>query len=207
MRPWVVGLTGCVGSGKSIAGRFLAELGVGVIDADQVAREVVAPGEPALGEIARQFGSRFIQPDGTLDRAALRREVFDDAGQRRRLEALLHPLIEQRLAGRLATMATPYAVLESPLLLETRQHELVDRILVIDTGPEQQIERTAARDGTSADAVRKIIAAQLPRQERLERADDVIVNDGSIDQLHNSLLALHERYLELASARAHGARS
>ena len=197
-----VGLTGGIGSGKSTVGRMFSELGVPRLDADSVARAVVAAGEPGLARIAAVFGSQLLLADGSLDRAALRQLIFAQPASRARLEAITHPLIARRTLDWLAQQQGPYLILESPLLLETRQHEWVDRILVVEVPESQQIARTVARDHTTAEQTRAIIAAQMPADERRQRADDVLCNDGDLEALKHSVLSLHQRYLALSGAAA-----
>lgn len=199
--PVVVGLTGGIGSGKSTVARLFGELGVHWVDADVVAREVVEPGSPALREIAAHFGDDILQADGNLDRAALRTIVFEDAAQREWLEGLLHPMIRDELERQLvpANYHLPYVLLVSPLLLETDQHTLARRAIVVDVPEETQIERTMARDDNPRDQVERIIAAQMPRQHRLARADDVIDNDRPLDEVREQVRALHDRLLQLES--------
>lgn len=197
---YIVGLTGGIGSGKSaVAARFRA-LGIRVVDADQAARAVVEPGTPALAAIAEHFGAGVIQADGTLDRAALRRLVFDDAAERRWLEQLLHPRIGEWLQARLAEAPGPYAILESPLLFEGTQHRMVQRTLLVDVPEEIQVARAAARDGNSPEQIRAIMAAQLSREARRARADDCIDNSGPPEALDAQVAALHRRYVALAEA-------
>ena len=200
----VIGLTGGIGSGKSAAARLFAERGVPVVDADVVARDLVAPGEPALEEIHRAFGATVLTDDGELDRQRLRELVFASEARRRELEAILHPRVYTEMARRLAALDGPYAVAVVPLLLETGGREMVDRVLVVDAPEEVQIERTAARDGSSREAVARILAAQMSREARLAAADDVLENDGDLDALAARVDALHRRYLALAASVASG---
>lgn len=199
-RPYIVGLTGGIGSGKSAASRCFVRLGVPVIDADRVAREVVEPGQPALAEIAAAFGADLVRPDGTLDRARLREQVFADPDARRRLEAILHPRIRARTRERLAGLPadTPYAVCVIPLLFETGQQDTVDRVLVVEAGEAVRIARVTGRDGVTEAQVRRILAAQCPAEVRAAGADDLIVNEGSESELAAKVSALHEKYLALA---------
>ena len=189
-----VGLTGGIGSGKSAAAECFAALGVGIVDADIVAREVVAPGQPALQQIAAHFGNQVIAADGSLQRRVLREIVFADPEQRRWLEQLTHPLIAQSIQRQLAASTGPYALLVSPLLLETTQRELVQRVLVIDAPETLQVARTVARDQAQPEQVRQIMAAQMPREQRLAHADDVIVNQGDLEQLRQQVVQLHQQY-------------
>ena len=198
----VVGITGGIGSGKSAVSDRFAERGIDVVDADLASRAVVEPGRPALEAIRAHFGDAVISEDGTLDRAALRHKVFADPDERRWLEALLHPLIAEEIRSGIGAARSPYAILVSPLLFESGQVNMVSRVLVVDVPESLQISRTAVRDGNSEEQVRAIMAAQTDRQTRLARADDVIVNDGSLDDLDRQVDALHQRYLDLAAAAA-----
>lgn len=203
MKPvLVIGLTGGIGSGKSVAAESFAAHGVPVIDADVLARELVAPGCPALEEIHRAFGPSVLTASGELDRRRLRELVFADEQRRHELEAILHPRVYAEIAHRLAALDAPYAVTVVPLLLETAGWELVDRILVVDAPEELQLSRATARDGTSREAVARILAAQIPREQRLALADDVLTNDGDLASLAHQVDALHRRYSSLAASIA-----
>ncbi|OZG70510.1 dephospho-CoA kinase [Hahella sp. CCB-MM4] len=194
----VIGLTGGIGSGKSAAMAAFQSLGVPCIDADQVAREVVEPGSAALTSIAEHFGADAILPDGGLHRAYLRQRVFADPIEKVWLEALLHPLINRRIRDWLTQCNAPYCILSSPLLLETRQHELVNRILLIDVPEHLQISRTMGRDSNSEDQVRAIMAAQSPRTFKRSKADDIILNDQDLTHLSDEVSKLHRQYKQLA---------
>lgn len=196
----VIGLTGGIGSGKSVASRCFERLGVPIIDADRVAREVVEPGQPALAEITATFGADILRNDGTLDRARLRERVFVDPAARRRLEAILHPRIRARMRERLAALPadTPYAVFVIPLLFETGQQDAVDRVLVVEAAEAARFARVAGRDGVTQDHVRRIIATQYPAEGRAAGADDLIMNEGSESDLAAKVAALHDKYLALA---------
>lgn len=198
--PFIIGLTGGIGSGKSAAAeRFARAHGIHVVDADDKSRVVVAPGKPALGQIVDRFGEAVLQADGTLDRAALRRRVFADPAERQWLEALLHPLIGLEIVTDLHRAQSPYALLVSPLLVESaRQRELSKRILVIDVPEAIQIARTVQRDQVPEAQVKAIMQAQAQREERLRHAHDVICNDRDLATLHAEVDALHTRYLALA---------
>lgn len=196
---YIIGLTGGIGSGKSAVADRFRQLGIKVVDADIAARKVVEKGTPALAEIADHFGKQVLLADGTLDRAALRRVVFGNDSERVWLEKLLHPRIGEWIAAELAAATSPYAILESPLLLESTQHRMVRRTLVVDVPEEVQVERAAARDSNTAEQIRAIIARQMPRQQRIERADDVIDNAGGLADLDQPVAELHRRYLELAA--------
>jgi dephospho-CoA kinase len=197
MKPWILGLTGGIGSGKSAVAEQFVELGVHLIDADHAARWVVEPGRPALARIAEHFGDAVLRPDGQLDRGALRARIFQDAEQRRWLEALLHPLIGEEIAHHLALAKSPYAILVSPLLVESGQHSLTQRILVVDAPEHLQLQRTMKRDQASEEQVRAILDAQANREERLRHADDVLINDRDMSWLRSEVERLHHFYLTL----------
>lgn len=196
-KPWILGLTGGIGSGKSAAAQCFVDLGVHLVDADHAARWVVEPGRPALAQIAEHFGPSVLQADGTLNRSAMRELIFKDPQQRVWLESLLHPLIREEIRQYLARAESAYAILVSPLLLETSQHQMVQRVLVIDVPESVQIERTVLRDKTNEEQVRAILKAQASREERLSRADDVIVNDRDPAWLKSEVERLHHYYLTL----------
>ena len=198
---FVVGLTGGIGSGKTAVSDRFAALGIEIVDADVAARIVVEPGRPALAEIAEHFGAEVIDPSGALDRAALRTRVFSDPDARRWLEQLLHPRIADEIRSGIEGATSPYTMLVSPLLLEAGQAAYAHRILVVDVPVEVQVARTMARDDNDEAQVRRIIAAQSPREDRLKRADDVIENDKGLDALDRAVAELHARYLALAVAR------
>lgn len=194
---FVIGVTGGIGSGKTAATDRFQTHGITVVDADLASRVIVEPGRPALEAIAEHFGDRVIAADGSLDRRALREIVFADPEQRQWLERLTHPLIGQEILSQIKASVSPYTILASPLLLEGNQHEMTQRVLVVDVPESLQIERTINRDNTDEAGVKAIIAAQMPRQKRLDRADDVIVNDQDLDHLHQQVDRLHQHYLEL----------
>lgn len=195
----VIGLTGGIGSGKSTVAELFQQQGIEIIDADQIAREVVEVGEPALDQIVDHFGKDIVDQQGRLKRSELRELVFSDARERHWLEQLLHPLIEQRMQQRIQKSPSPYCVLVSPLLLETAQKKLVDRILVIDVSKEEQIERTMKRDNSSRETIEAIIASQIDRDTRLESADDIVNNDEDLDHLTEEVKTLHQLYLGIAT--------
>lgn len=192
----IIGLTGGIGSGKSAVSDCFEKLGVTVVDADVVAREVVEPGTVALKSIADHFGDDILTAEGALDRAALRTLIFSDENQRKWLEALLHPLIRKEIIAQLNQSDSPYSILSSPLLLETDQQTLVDRVLVVDVSVELQLERTVQRDNNSVDQVKSIISAQSTRTYKQQKADDIILNIGTIEELQKDVFALHQRYLQ-----------
>lgn len=196
--PLIIGLTGGIGSGKSAAAeRFASQHGIHVVDADIKSRVVVEPGRPALGQIVDRFGQAVLQADGQLDRAALRQRVFAEPAERQWLEQLLHPLIRDEIVTDLHSAQSPYALLVSPLLVESGQHRLTRRVLVIDVPQALQISRTLARDGVPEAQVRAILQAQASREERLRHAHDVIVNDRDLAALHAGVDHLHQYYLSL----------
>ena len=201
MAGYCVGLTGGIASGKSAVAERFAARGVEVADADVVARAIVEPGQPALAEVVAAFGAGVLQPDGRLDRAALRQRVFDDAAARHQLEGILHPPI--RIALREACAAAPgsYAVVAIPLLAESGGRDAypwLDRILVVDVPREVQVERLLRRDRIDAGLAGRMLDAQATRRERLAIADDVIVNDGTLEELDAHVAALDRRYRALA---------
>ncbi|WP_442112215.1 dephospho-CoA kinase [Pseudomonas sp. NUPR-001] len=200
--PWILGLTGGIGSGKSAAAQRFVELGVHLVDADQAARWVVEPGRPALARIVEHFGPGVLQEDGQLDRAALRQLIFSNPEQRRWLEALLHPLIGQEIFSYLAKAESPYAVFVSPLMVESGQYQRTQRLLVIDAPQELQVQRTLLRDQTSPEQVEAILKAQASREERLRHAHDVLVNDRDLNWLHSEVDRLHHFYLTLRGGQA-----
>jgi len=195
---FVVGITGGIGSGKSAVTAKLEQLGIDIIDADIVAREVVEPGTKALKDIQSYFGDRVLSSDGALDRAALREIVFSEPEKRKWLEALLHPIIRNETIKQLNNASSPYAVLASPLLLETDQHELTQHIVLIDVSVETQIERTIARDNNNRKQVEAIIAAQMSRTEKQRKSDIIITNDEDLSALYNKVSVLHETLKRLA---------
>ena len=200
--PLKVGLTGGVASGKSTVARHFAELGVPVIDADEIARELVEPGRPALSRIARELGRQYLTPDGRLDRRRLREAVFTDPGLRRRLEAILHPAIREAMLTRANQSSAPYVLLVVPLLVESDFKDLVDRILVVDLPEAAQIQRLCRRDEITPELARRMIGAQADRDTRLAVADDVIDNSGDPRALAAEVARLHRHYLRLVSENA-----
>jgi len=194
-----IGLTGGIGSGKSTVARLFAAHGVPILDADQLAREMVAPGTPALGELLAAFGDGILDADSALDRRRLRERVFSDSAARKRLEAIIHPRVRQAMVEGLEGLEADYAILVIPLLLEAAQQQLVDRVLVVDLPESRQIERAAARDGLDAAAIRHILDVQCRREDRLRAADDVIDNSLDPDRLAIQVDRLDRRYRALAS--------
>lgn len=200
MKPHlVIGLTGGIGSGKTAVANLFAARGIPVVDADEIARQVVMPGEPAYDEIVRVFGADMLTTSGELDRRRMRERIFSDPAGRERLEAIIHPRVYAAIDRRLNALDGDYAIVVVPLLLETGGADRVDRVLVVDAPRELQIARVSRRDGTCAVAVEKILAAQIDRRARLEAADDVIENDASETALADKVAALHEKYLARAA--------
>lgn len=197
MKPWILGLTGGIGSGKSAVVEQFGRLGLHWVDADHAARWVVEPGKPALARIAEHFGDGVLTPAGELDRAVLRARVFENAGERRWLEQLLHPLIRQEIAEHLSRAQSPYAILVSPLLIEAGQYRQADRVLVVDVPESLQLQRAMRRDQASEAQIRAILKAQASREERLRHADDVLVNDRDRAWLEAEVERLHDFYLTL----------
>ena len=202
MSPFVVVLTGGIGSGKTAVSDMLQQLGAGIVDTDVIARELTAASGGAMPEIAARFGREVLAPDGSLDRAKMRDRAFADPQIKRDLEAILHPIIRLRAAELVASMTTPYVVLVVPLLVESGAYrDISDRVLVVDCPESTQIERTMARSRLARTDAERIVAAQATRAARLAIADDVISNDGELDALAAATKQLHQRYLALAQAK------
>ena len=200
---YVVAITGGIGSGKTTIANQFAALGIEVVDADLIAREVVAPGTPALAAIVNHFGAEMLTEQGLLDRRALRERIFSDPAAKSWLNALLHPIIRSEMLRQCAAVSSPYCLLVVPLLVENRLTELADRVLVIDVDEATQIERTCHRDGVSREQAQAILASQANRSERLAMADDVLDNQsGTTETIRARILALHETYLAFASQQA-----
>ncbi|MBS4701480.1 dephospho-CoA kinase [Aeromonas media] len=200
---YVVAITGGIGSGKTTVANQFAALGIEVVDADLIAREVVEPGTPALTAIASHFGPSILDEQGRLDRRALRERIFSDPAAKSWLNALLHPIIRSEMLRQCAATNSPYCLLVVPLLVENRLTELADRVLVIDVDEATQVERTCRRDGVSREQAQAILASQASRSERLAMADDVLDNQsGTTETIRERILALHETYLAFASQQA-----
>jgi len=196
-----IGLTGGIGSGKTTVAKLFASRGVPVVDTDAIARELVRPGQPALREVVAHFGQDVLNDSGHLDRARLRRRVFANATERKALESILHPRIRATVTARVAALDSPYCIIVVPLLVESGYEEkMVDRVLVVDCPEDQQISRVAARSQLSERQIRDIMEAQATRAERLQHADDVVVNDRDVASLEAEVANLHARYLELAAS-------
>lgn len=203
MSGYVIGLTGGVASGKSALERAFAARGIGIADADRVARDIVEPGEPALAEVVARFGAGVLQADGRLDRAALRARVFGNDGERRALEAILHPRIRLRMQAICEEATSPYAIATIPLLTEgggRQAYPWLARILVVDVPRELQKQRLMQRDSIDAALAERMLDAQASRSERLALADDVVINDGDIAHLDAAVAELDARYRRLAAA-------
>jgi dephospho-CoA kinase len=197
-RVFRVGLTGGIASGKSTAAKFFGAFGVPILDSDQIARDVVEPGQPPLERLVERFGTSILTPDGHLNRPALRDIVFSDPKARADLEALTHPAIGAALEARSATAGGPYQILVIPLLVEKHLGSQVDRVLVVDCDEALQIRRLRARDGSTPAQAQAILDAQVSRSTRLKAADDVITNDADMSAVNQQVAVLHARYLELA---------
>ena len=193
-----VGLTGGVGCGKSTVADHFRDLGVPIIDSDEIARQVVAPGRRALQEIVGEFGREMLRDDGTLDRARLREIIFHDEKARRRLNAIVHPRVRESIERQAAALDTDYCIIVIPLLFEAGMTDLVDRILVVDCTPEHQLERLLSRDGMNRNLAEAMIGSQISRDQRLQRADEVVDNCSTLDSLPPQVAILHEKYRRLA---------
>jgi dephospho-CoA kinase len=196
--PLLIALTGGIASGKSAVAEEFARLGVPVLDTDQIARDVVAPGMPALGQLVAEFGPEILDADGRLNRAHMRERVFSNPEQRRKLEAITHPAIRAELAQRSAAAGGDYQIHVIPLLVETGRGDAYDRVLVVDCPEEAQIERLLARDRATREQAAEILAAQASREERLNVAHDVIENTGTLADLQRFVQTLHRNYALLA---------
>ena len=195
---FTVGLTGGIGSGKTTVARFFLDQNIEVINADLIAKEVVEPGTAALSRIKKRFGSEILINEETLNRSLLREKIFKDNDQRVWLESLLHPLIEEKIAQLIKSALSQYVILESPLLLETSQHKLVNRILVVDVPPKIQLERAISRDGGPKATIKAIMQSQISRNDRISLADDIINNEQNFQSVQTQLMIFHQNYLNLA---------
>jgi dephospho-CoA kinase len=193
----IVGLTGGIGSGKTAVSDLFQDLGITIVDADLASRVVVEKGREELNKIAEHFGEDILTSDGELDRAKLREVIFNSEEEKLWLESLLHPAIASQIQKELDSSRSPYTILVSPLLLETNQKNYCSTVLVVDVPVETQIERTSKRDNVSEEQIKSIIASQIDRDSRLEQADEVILNDGSIESLESKVQELHKKFLSL----------
>lgn len=196
----VIGITGGIGSGKTTVTNMFEPLGIEVVDTDLIAREVVQPQQPCLEAITQRYGSQILLADGNLNRKKLRDIVFADNSERLWLESVTHPAIRQLTVQRLGTANPPYVILSSPLLLETDQHTLTDKIVAVDVEEAQQIERASARDGQSVEQIQAIMQKQITRQARLAKADYVIDNSQTLEHTHSQVQALHQTFTMWATA-------
>ncbi|MFZ9642493.1 MAG: dephospho-CoA kinase [Candidatus Methylopumilus sp.] len=194
---YIVGMTGGIGSGKSEAAKCFAELGVPVVDVDIISHELTRAGQPVLQEIVQVFGQEILNSDGSLNRATLRQKIFEDTGARKSLENILHPAIyNQAIAALQKNASAPYQILAIPLLFENQRYlNIINRSLVIDSTPEMQISRASQRDGLSNAAIQQIIDVQMPRAQRNAMADDIILNQGSVQALKEKIKQLHQQYM------------
>ena len=200
-QPYIVGLTGGIGSGKSTVSQGFQTLGITAVDADYASRAVVEPGMPALSEIAQHFGDNFLLTNGELDRAALRAVIFANAEEKSWLERLLHPLIRDWIVGQLQSAKGPYVILESPLLFETNQFQLVNTVLLIDLPVELQLERASIRDSSEIEQIQYIIDSQMSREEKLSKADWIFDNALNQDTMEKRIETLHAKFLALANSK------
>lgn len=200
-RPYRIGLTGGIASGKSVVAGMFADLGIPIIDTDLIAREIVEPGQPALEEIRERFGEHMIDAAGNLDRVAMRKEIFANESARSDLEAILHPRIGAETRRRADAADGDYQLIVVPLLTESALLEFVDRVLVVDCNEDLQIQRLRARDIETIEQARRILKAQASREERLAIADDVILNEGSLRDTREAVTRLDREYRHLAQQR------
>ena len=196
----VIGLTGGIGSGKTTVANVFAEYGIDLIDADIIARDVVAIGSRGLSRIIEKFGNSILLADGNLDRSQLRTVIFSDPQHKDWLNQLLHPLIREQMLADIDRATSPYCLLIIPLMVENNLQTLTDRLLVVDVDQQTQIMRTQQRDNVSLEQIKSILAAQASRQQRLDAADDIICNNGDNQALLTQVAQLHQHYLALAQA-------
>lgn len=201
-QTYTVGLTGGIASGKSTVSRMFAELGIAVCDADQLSRDAVAPNSAGLEKVVHLFGAQARLPDGSMNRPWLRELIFQNDHKRQQLEAIIHPIVRQGLIDFVQQADSFYVMLEIPLLIEGGLQSLCHRVLVVDVAEATQIERITQRDGGNAAQAQAILDAQISRSERIKHADDVLSNDGDLDNLQKSVVALHNKYLQFACTPA-----
>jgi dephospho-CoA kinase len=199
--PYKVGLTGGIGSGKSLVSKMFADLGVPVIDADDIAHELIKPGSPLIDNIINILGKDIIDSSGMLDRDKLRSLIFSDSESKEKLEAIMHPHVFDTINRKISEISAPYCILSIPLLVETNARDMVDAVLVVDCPVSLQIERVSRRDGVTSEDVQKIIQLQASRDSRILAADDVINNEGTIAELQQAVTALHEKYTQIADGK------
>lgn len=197
--PLVIGLTGGIGCGKTCATNYFAELGIDIIDTDKIAQELTQPGGAVIDVIKKTFGDALITMSGALDRTKMRELVFSDRTAKQKLEAILHPLIYEEVSRRIKQSKSSYTIVAIPLLFETTDYrEIIQRILVIDCDEVKQVARTMTRSKLNEQAVRAIMATQVSRQQRLQEADDIIINNDGLDSLHEQIEHLHQKYMEIS---------
>ncbi len=194
-----IALTGGIGSGKSTVSSKFHELGVPIIDSDEISRDIVKPDKPGLKLIIEEFGTKILTDAGTLDRKKLRNIIFNDDNAKNKLEKILHPVIYKEIEKQISKVNYPYCITVIPLLIETQAMNLFDRVIVVETIENIQLQRASRRDATSSENIEKIIKSQASKEERLKYADDVINNDLTIQELDKTVLELHEKYLKLSS--------
>ncbi|GAB0109942.1 dephospho-CoA kinase [Pseudoalteromonas distincta] len=197
-RNWVLGLTGGIGSGKTAISNIFEELGITIVDADIIAREVVQPNSIGLNAIITHFGNDILHPDGTLNRLKLRTKIFTNDDEKKWLNTLLHPLIREKILCDLSNATSPYVVLVAPLLFENNLDKYCNHTLLIDVPTAVQIERTVKRDNTTIEQVKSIIASQMPREDKRQKSDDILNNDQKLTQVRAELVELHKNYLQYA---------
>lgn len=195
----IVGLTGGIGSGKTVAANYFASLDVPVIDTDIIARQLVTPGSPALQQIATCFGTDILLPTGELDRPQLRQRMVNSANDRKQLESILHPLINEQVTNQLEQIDACYCIVVIPLLAESARYDFLDRVLVIDCPVELQVQRSCERDGMEPEFASRLVAIQASREQRLALANDVIHNDRDLDALAAQIHSLHDNYMNLCN--------
>jgi len=193
----IIGLTGGIGSGKSVASDKFKSLGITIVDADVASRTVVEPGKPALKEIEDHFGSGIITAEGKLDRNNLREIIATDPEERKWLESVTHPKIGEQITKEISESTSVYTLFVAPLLLETNSQEMCSRVVVVDVPKDVQIQRTAKRDKVLPNQVEQMVAAQMEREKRLEKADDVLLNSGTIEDLEKQVEELHKKYIQM----------
>jgi dephospho-CoA kinase len=199
----IVGMTGGIASGKTEAGKLFAKLGVPIINVDDISHQLTLPGSPLLSTIQASLGQQSILPDGSLNRAWVRNKIFSDAQSKKALEAILHPAIYEIVLSQMnALKGHPYVIIDIPLLFESDRYQaLTHRSLLIDCDPEIQIKRAQQRSNLDRETVLKIMDSQLPRQEKILRADDIIENEGTMDELANKISILNEKYRLIAQSQ------
>lgn len=201
-KPFVVGLTGGIGSGKSAVSDLFAQQGIDIVDADVVARQVVEPGTPALQAIIDHFGEAIVTDNGTLNRPALRKRVFENDLDKQWLNALLHPAIRAEMQTQLEVATSPYVVFSVPLLIENGLDSMADTVLVVDCSEETQLARATRRDGSNIETIKSIMASQATRQQRLEKTQNVIDNNGELSALPPQVKSLHQQYMQQSAQKS-----